>query len=108
MLPCNDVTPRMRTEMPPSDVRDTITPGKRSISNCSIGRPGERAISSSVMTDRGISAAGATASVLPSPDAFFWWEQAATTPRSNASSRSAWAEHMSDLLWVMDDPAAWS
>src|SRR2546421_688879 len=37
-------------ETPPSDVRDTITPGKRPISGCSIGRPGGRAMSSPVTT----------------------------------------------------------
>src|SRR5438874_13683869 len=81
LLPCNDVTPRMRTEMPPSDVRDTITPGKRPISNCSIDRPGDRAISSPVTADRGRVAEGGAGGGWRWPDAHVRWGQAAQTRR---------------------------
>jgi hypothetical protein len=58
----NDPTPRIWTEMLPLGVRSAITPGKRSISSCSIDRPGTRWISSSVSVEWGIALAGAGAS----------------------------------------------
>src|SRR2546422_36402 len=87
----------MRTEMPPSLVRVTSTPGKRVISTCSIDRPGTRSRSSAVTTEPGAAVAGVTPSALRSPVAF-GWEQATTEPRSTPRRRWAWAEHMGDLL----------
>jgi hypothetical protein len=40
--------PRIRTAMPPSDVRVTETPGNRPMRTFSMGSPGERSISSEV------------------------------------------------------------
>src|SRR2546426_827571 len=100
LLAMNEPTPWMRTEMPPSLVRVTITPGKRVISTSSIGRPGARSMSSAVTTEPGAAVAGETPSVLPSPLAFRW-EQATTQPSSNPSSRWARGADMGDLLRVM-------
>src|SRR6058998_563836 len=96
-----ELTPRIRTERPPSAVSVTDTPGKRSLKSCASERPGARSISSDVMTEWGTALAGATPSARPSPVAFFWWEQATAKPSSNPSSRWAWAEHMGDLLRIM-------
>src|SRR6478735_1980776 len=43
LFPLNDDTPRTRTEMPPSDVRATVTPEMRPSRICSIGWPGTSA-----------------------------------------------------------------
>src|SRR5882762_9596026 len=93
----NEPTPRMRMERPPPEVSVTITPGKRSASNCAIDRPGARSISSDVRTEWGTADAGVTPSALPPR-----LEQAATPPKSKPRSRWAWAVDMEDLLQFMD------
>src|SRR5207249_10464897 len=96
-----ELTPRMRTVRPPSAVSVTVTPGKRSLKSCASDRPGARSMSSDVIIEWGTALAGATSPARPSPVAFFWCEQAAANPRSNPSSRRAWAEHVGDLLRIM-------
>src|SRR5947207_2052960 len=94
LLPCNDVTPRMRTEMPPSDVRDTITPGKRSISNCSIGRPGALAISSEVTVEFGPDVEGGAGEGGGASEAdVFRWAQAELSPMRMLTGNSARIEN---------------
>src|SRR2546426_8379462 len=96
-----ELTPWMRTERPPSDVSVTVTPGKRSLKSCASDRPGARSMSADVITEWGTALAGATSPALPSPVAFFWWEQAAANPSSTPRRRWAWAAHMGDLLRIM-------
>src|SRR4029077_77967 len=99
LLPTKEPTPRMWKPRPPSGVSVTVTPGKRSMINCPIERPGAVSISSEVMTEWGYALAGVTSSALPSR-----WEQAATPHTSKPSSRRAWAVDMEDLLSFMDQP----
>src|SRR5690348_4141693 len=84
----NELGPWMLMEIPPSAVRFATTPGKRSMSSCSSGRPRASSMSSAVRIAWGIAAAYAGAGAWL---ALFEleWEQAAT-PRSRARNRWSW------------------
>ncbi|MDP3767693.1 MAG: hypothetical protein Q8S13_06735 [Dehalococcoidia bacterium] len=86
LLPTIEVALRMRTAMPPSAVRVTVTPAMRPASTCSIGSPGARAMSSEVTVEAGGSLCGGA---LLRP-----WAHPETSPTSRPTGSSAHDEVM--------------